>query len=104
MSNHYTKSKILSNSEFYYKDKQNDLPKDHIIQLNHEFEKKLEIPHQIPLGKLKSVSSVKEIHLVNPPSAFELAEEEAHKLKLKLVHKKQELNRKANLIQNIVIK
>ena len=53
MSNHYTKSKILSNSEFYYKDKQNDLPKDHIIQLNHEFEKKLEIPHQIPLGKLK---------------------------------------------------
>jgi hypothetical protein len=99
----YKKSNILSNSEFYYKDHQVQLPKDYLIPLSHEYEKKLEVPHQIPLKKFRNAASVKEIKLINGPSAFELAEEEEQKLKENLKNKKEELDRKANLIHNIVI-
>src|SRR4051812_106841 len=101
MSVTYTKSKILSNSEFHYKDGQQSLPKDQLIPFTHEFEKKLEIPHNLPTNHIKKASSVKQIFVETPNNAFELAEEEEQKTEIHLRMKKMQNEQRSKIIQDI---
>ena len=103
MSEKYDKSSIRSNSEFYYRDNQKLLPYDKKIPLTMGAEVIIEKRHNIPVNSMKRAVSLKQIFIDKPESAFAKALVEERKNSEYLFMKKEILEKKASLIENIVL-